>query len=244
VRCHQDVTHRIGLKPIGEAQLALNQMLTYCSILHAPFLVLETPATYLFNNKTVAEARDLLSSANLRGVRLVWETRSPPTEQAKSMMEDLNIVHSTDLSRETPLFPSDVIYTRLFGKGKHNIYQFTDEELMEIDQKALPSNVKTISLSYHGVRMNTDALRFQSYKKTGKFPSITGFTGAASAKAVLAEDVQFPASKQVLIENQGWKIFDATEDKRLRLSEWLAKIPDKTYFSTYEVVDALEAVAR
>ncbi len=160
------------------------------------------------------------------------------------MMQDLNIVHSTDLSKEMPLFPSDVIYTRLFGKGKHNIYQFTDEQLLEIDRRILFSKAKTASLSYHGVRMNTDALRFQSYRKTGKFPSITGFTGVAAAKSVLAEDVQFPASRQALIEKQGWKVFDLNEEKRLRLSDWLAKIPDRVYNSMNEVESALEAVVQ
>ena len=241
VRCHQDLTHRIGLKPTDDAYRVLGQTANYCNILRAPFLVLETPASYVFSDEAVEDARAVLSSSKLGGVRLVWENRSPLTKKAQSMMQDLNIVHSVDLSRQTPLFASDVLYTRLFGKGKHNIYQFTDKELEEIAHKVLNSKAKTVALSYHGVRMNTDALRFNNYLKTGTFPSITQFTGVAAAKAVLAEDANFPATKQALIDNQGWKIFDATSSNRLRLSEWLAKIPDKVYSSVEEVAQELEA---
>jgi hypothetical protein len=216
-------------------------MLSYCNILQAPFLVLETPASYAFSDEAVEDAWAVLSSSNLRGVRLVWENRAPLTTKAQDMMQDLKIVHSADLSRQMPLFDSDVLYTRLFGKGKHNIYQFTDEELEEIAHKVLASKAKTVALSYHGVRMNSDALRFTSYLKTGDFPSITQFTGVAAAKAVLSEDTKFPASKQALVEDQGWKVFDATSKKRLRLSEWLVQIPDKVYTSVDEVAEALEA---
>lgn len=242
VRCHQDLTHKTGLKPISEAYRVLNQMITYCVILDAPFLVLETPCSYTFADETVRSAQELLASVNFRNVRIAWENRSPLTVQAQRMMEDLNIVHAVDLSRQTPLFPKDVIYTRLFGKGKHNIYQFTDEELAEIDHKVSMSKAKSVSLSYHGVRMNTDAARFVTYKKTGKFPSITGTTGAASAKIVLSEDVKFPTSRQALIADQGWKVFDATEDKRIHLWELLQKIPEKTYANLAEVTHELEAI--
>src|SRR3989304_7364943 len=49
VRCHQDLTHRIGLKPVDEAYYVLSQMVAYWDILEAPFLVLETPVSYVMN---------------------------------------------------------------------------------------------------------------------------------------------------------------------------------------------------
>ena len=241
VRCHQDLTHRLGLKPSDEASRVLGQMQNYCNILGTPYLVLETPPSYIFNKKNVEDARVLLSSSNLKRLCLVWENRAPLTPNGQTMMQDLNIIHSVDLSRQTPFFSSDVIYTRLFGKGKHNVYQFTDEELEEIAHKVLTSKAKTVALSYHGVRMNSDALRFTSYLKTGSFPSITQFRGVDSAKAVLSEDAKFPSSKQSLIEDQGWKVFDATSSRRIHLSEWLVQIPDKIYTNVEEVAHALEA---
>jgi hypothetical protein len=157
-------------------------------------------------------------------------------------MQDFDMVHCVDLSREKPSFESDVVYTRLFGKGNHNVYQFTDEELVEIDQKAESGSPRVVAMSYHGVRMNTDAARFAQYKKAGTFFPITSFTGVDSAKAVLSEDALFPSSKAELISCQGWKVIDLTIDKRVHLSEVLAKIPDRIYDNLDEIVHVLRAV--
>ncbi len=242
IRCHQDLTHRIGLKPVDEAYVILGRMIAYCKILESPFLVLETPPSYTFNGQKVQAADALLSSVNLEKVRIVWEPRAAVTSALKDLMQKFNIVHGVDLSREEPSVVSDVAYARLFGKGKHNVYQFTDQELADIDKKALKTGARIIAMSYHGIRMNTDAARFLKYKKTGIFPTVTAFTGTESARAVLSEDASFPSSKQTLIEHQGWKVVDETLRKRVHLSELLSRIPERTYKNLNEVVQALEAV--
>jgi uncharacterized protein YecE (DUF72 family) len=242
VRCHQDLTHRIGLRPVDEAYYVLNQMKTYCGILQAPFLVLETSPRYVLDEDSIEDARDLLSSTSLKGFRLVWEVRASVTSAVVDLMRDFNVVHCVDLSREEPSFESDIVYSRLFGKGKHNIYQFTDDELVEIDQKVENSNPRIAALSYHGVRMNTDAARFMQYKKTGRFASVTLFAGVDSVRAVLSEDALFPSTKSELIEHQGWKVVDLSLNRRVHLSELLSKIPDKTYNDLDEVAQALEVI--
>ena len=195
VRCHQVLTHRLGFEPIDEAYYVLGQMVAYCGVLNAPFLVLETPHKYTITRKIADKARDLFSSWDLNGVRLVWEIRAPVTQAAIDLMQDFGMVHCVDLSWQTPAIKSDVVYSRLFGKGKHNLYQFTDSELVEIDRNAEESNSKVVALSYHGARMGTDALRFTQYKKTGNFLPVTAYTGLDSARAVLSEDAVFPTSK-------------------------------------------------
>lgn len=241
VRCHQDLTHRIGLKPVEEAYDVFNQMIHFCRVLEAPFLHLETPNSYDLGKATLEQARDFFSTIGLKGVRLAWEIRSPMTEEARNLMRDFGIVHSIDLSKEQPAYSSDTVYTRLFGKGEHNIYQFTDEELVNIDQKVAKSEARTVIASFHGIRMNTDALRFKQYKNSGIFPTVTSFVGIESARSVLQEDAAFPSSKQELIEDQGWKVIDLTTDKKVHLSELLAGIPEKIYNSLDEVVQTLEA---
>jgi uncharacterized protein YecE (DUF72 family) len=240
VRCHQDLTHRIGLKPVSEAYHVLNQMTTYCRILNAPFLVLETPYSYVLNHDSIGNVRDFLSSLSLKGVRLVWEIRSSVTTEAVKAMEDFDVVHCVDLSREEPSFWSDVVYTRLFGKGKHNIYQFTDEELVEVDQKILKSEAMVAAMSYHTIKMTTDAIRLMQYKKIGEFLPVTESTGVDSVKAVLSEDTRFPSSKEDLIEHQGWKVVDLTSDKRVHLSQLLSQIPERTYSNVDEVIQVLK----
>ena len=242
VRCNQDLTHRIGLKPVDEAYEVIGRMVSYCGILKAPFLVLETPASYVMDQEAVDGVRNFLSSANLRGVRLVWEIRAPVTPLWVNLMLDLNAVQCVDLSGETPSIDSDIVYSRLFGKGKHNIWQFTDDELLAVDQEIESISPRIAALSYHGVRMNIDAARYMQYKRTGKFIPVTSFRGVDSARAVLAEDARFPISKTELIEKQGWKVVDLNSDYRVHLSDLLLKIPDKTYNGVDEVAEALGAV--
>jgi uncharacterized protein YecE (DUF72 family) len=241
VRCHHQLTHKIGFMPTEDAYAVFSRMIGLCRILGAPFLHLETPETYVLDDKKVKLARDFFSTVNFKGVRVAWENRSQLTSRTVDLMHDFNIVHSVDLSREEPALRSDVTYSRLFGKGRHNIYQFTDEELMEIDQKILKAEAKTAIVSFHGVRMNIDALRFKKYKETNLFPPATRFVGVDSAKAVLSEDAEFPSTKAELIEDQGWKVVDLTKTKRVHLSEWLKKTPEKTYENLEEVIKALEA---
>jgi uncharacterized protein YecE (DUF72 family) len=81
VRCHQDLTHKIGLKPIDEAYGVFSQMVTYCRLLDAPFLVSETPSSYALDQSAIRLAREFFASVNLHGVRLVWEIRSPITRR-------------------------------------------------------------------------------------------------------------------------------------------------------------------
>jgi uncharacterized protein YecE (DUF72 family) len=242
VRCHQDLTHRVGLRPVDEAYHVLGQMLTVCRILDSPFLILETPASYVMDKKAVDTAREFFSASTLQSVRLVWELRAPLTAIVAELMRDLNVIQAIDLSKETPSVESSILYSRLFGKGEHNIYQFTDEELLDVDQKIESASPRVAALSYHGVRMNVDAARFMQYKKTGKFLPITEFTGIDSARSVLSEDAQFPMSKSELIKHQGWKVIDLTLEKRIRLSQLLSRVPEKTYNSVDEVAEALEAI--
>ena len=91
------------------------------------------------------------------------------------------------------------LHAALWQRVHHNIWQFTDEELREIDQNAPESKAKIVALSYHGARMIKDASRFKQFKLTGTFPPVTPFTGLDSVRSVLCEDAVFPSSKQTLI---------------------------------------------
>ena len=60
-------------------------------------------------------------------------------------MEDFDIIQSIDLSLAKPSLRFDVAYSRLFGKGKHNIYQFSDDELLEIREKSRGNPIENSS---------------------------------------------------------------------------------------------------
>jgi hypothetical protein len=216
-----------------------------CNILKAEVLHMQTPPTLKITEEAIANLRDLINSADLGRLRLALEIRSKEQLPAAMVrfMQDNGIIHCVDLSKgETPAYQSDVLYTRLFGKGKHNIYQPSDEELEEVDNRVLSSKAEKASVAIHFMRMNKDAARLKIYKQTGKFPPITRSTGLMSLDEVLSEDATFPSTKQELVEKQGWKLFDNTSEERIRTANALEKLPEKTYKSVDDVICTLNRI--
>jgi uncharacterized protein YecE (DUF72 family) len=241
VRCHRDLTHNIGLKPICDAYDVFYAMRQYCDALNSPYLILETPASYnVANYQNMKEVKAFFSNLNLDGLKIVWEYRAQTTPAIINLMQEFNIIQCVDLSKQAPSYNLDVTYSRLFGKGQHNIYQFTDDELLDIQKNAEKTDSKKVILSYHGSRMFTDALRFKTHLATGNYPPATSTQGIESAKAVLSEDAHFPTSKNQLIKHQGWKVIDTNQNKTAHLSKYLEKIPEKTYNNITDVLEALE----
>ncbi len=245
-RCNKALTHKHKFQPIPAAFEVLEKMITICNALKAEILHLQTPQTFKFSKSNVELIRNFFSSAGLKGIRMALETRGtkqPLDPDLVKVMQDYNMVHCVDLSKnEKPAYKSDILYSRLFGKGPHNIYQPTDEELRKIDKKASKGDHKTVAVSFHFVRMYKDAARFKIYKQTGTFPTVTKSTGLTSLKEVLREDAKFPSNKRELIRHQGWKLIDLTADKRVHASYMLKKLPEKTYNSINEVVQTLESL--
>jgi len=244
VRCNKDVTHKYQFQPTEEAFKILREMIVICETLKAEILHMQIPSSFQPNKENARLLDSFISSVNMKNVRVALEVRG--SNQALStefvrVMQDHNMIHSIDLSNdEEPAYKSDMLYSRLFGKGTHNIYQPTDQELRKIDAKASTGTHKKAAVSFHFVRMYQDARRLKLYKEIGKFPTITRSTGLESLMTVMKEDAQFPSSKQELIEHQGWKLFDATAEERVRASETLQKLPEQDYESLDDVITALQ----
>lgn len=249
VRAHRSITHANRLRAVDEVFDTFELMKQICRILGANLLHLQTPASYRLNREEAENFKQLLSSLKLDGLRLALEFRGVhghafPSHFAETMLEN-SVIHCVDLSKgEMPAYDSDVLYTRLFGKGHHNVYQPSDAELAEIDRKASGSKAQKIVMSFHFVKMYKDAARLKVYKQTGKFPMVTRSTGVTSLEEVLSEDAAFPTTKEELIIKQGWKLFDRTETERARVNEYLEKLPEGTYQNISELVDRLASAVK
>jgi uncharacterized protein YecE (DUF72 family) len=246
VRAHRTVTLLGEPRLRSNALAAFDRIKQVCSVLGAQILHIQVPASLVLSGSWVSEFRSFVSSIDLGGLRPALETRGVrssklPSELLK-LMEDYNMIHCTDISKgEMPAYASDVLYTRLFGKGNHNVYEPTDEELAEVDSKAMSTNSEKIVMSFHFVRMYKDAARLKVFKQTGMFPRVTESTGLASLQEILEEDAKFPSTKQALIDDQGWKLFDLSDAKRICAGELLQRLPEKTYLSASEVIGSLES---
>ncbi|WXG44358.1 MAG: DUF72 domain-containing protein [Promethearchaeati archaeon SRVP18_Atabeyarchaeia-1] len=247
VRCHRDLTHKYEFEPTDDSHRVLRKDIEICRTLHATILQMQTSPSFEVTKPKATAIRDLFESSDMAGIRVAFEVRAKTRQGALPehllrTMQDLKMIHCVDLSRDDPAYSTDVVYTRLFGKGRHNVYQFDDKELKLIDEKVKKSKAKKVVLSFHGLKMYIDAARFKVYNQTLGFPPVSKAVGLSSLREVLREDSRFPLTKGELIKDQGWKVFDSAASERIHASEILRELPEGTYRSLDEVITALADV--
>ena len=241
VRSHQDLVKAIR----GGQQLMLTRVLEkmtdICRRLDANILSILLPDNLALTTKNLTKSlASIASRVTANNLQAAVEIRGRVEKEVLETMSENDIVHSVDISKEEPAFDSRILYSRLFGKGSSNVYQFDDEEIKAIADRAASPKFERSILAFHGVRMYGDAARLKAFLQTGRFLKVTGQTGLDSLGTVLKEDAQFPASRDDLVGSQGWKLFDLTIDKRMRVAKILAKAPDRTYSSHSELLSTLE----
>ncbi len=240
VKAHREVTHGDNLRASRGAREAFAASVRTARILQTPFLILETPPSLVFDRAQIDGLRDLSAMVDGR-VRIGLEARayrrgSLPVDLRRAMQRE-GILDVVDLSQMSPRVEDESVYTRLFGPGPHNVYEFDDDELRSIDRAG--QDAVRAAFTFHGVRMYKDAARFLTFKRTGTFPSATGQRGLASLAAVLRPDARFPTTKDDLVQEHGWKVFDFNERLRAHASVLLATLPDRTFRRLDEVVREL-----
>ena len=243
VRCHRYIAEGSRLERDSRATRIIDSMEKICRQLRASVLSVLIP-------KTVVEERDLapkleafFSSLNLEETKVAVEFRgAEPKHDVLNTLGENHAIHSVDVSTSKPKVESPTLYTRLFGSGEGNVYEFDDNELKDIAAKANSPKFEKSILAFHGVRMYRDAARLKIYLDSGKFPSLTGQVGLDSLSEIMKEDTQFPITKARLIKVQGWKLFDSTSTKRVRAAEVLVKLPEKKYKDFGDLRDSLGRV--
>jgi len=247
VRSNRDLTHREQLQPTDRSMAAYYKTLEICDALGADVLHLLTPSSAKLTEDKIRGISEFFKTVDIQKAQVAWEIRG---NRAKTewdlltrVMQDHNVIHCADLSVELPKVHSETLYTRLLGKGKHNLYQFDDVELSEISRTAEGKSSKAY-LVFHGGRMYEDAARLKVYRETGRFPTTSGPTGLDSLLEVMSEDAVFPSSRAQLIEDQGWKVVDLSPDERAHASVLLHKLPEKEYSNLEEIRRALVDISR
>lgn len=243
IKCHKSITHENKLELNNQTKQILNKIIEICKTLESQLLIIQTPPTIKPTQETIEKIEKIIEIAKSNNIRIVWEPRGNQwkTSEARKLIEKLiekhDIVHCTDLSKEEPVKVKDILYTRLFGKGKHNLYQFTKEEIAKIYKQItkIAGRAEKVYVIAHTKKMYIDAARIKKYIETGKTPSPTRKTGVQAVIEVLLEDAKFPTTKKKLIEKQGWKVITWKNGKEIKLKEILEKIPNKKYKDIIEI---------
>ncbi|RLI39594.1 hypothetical protein DRO64_10320 [Candidatus Bathyarchaeota archaeon] len=238
VRLNRLISHVERLNPTEKTVKAFRDCIKVAETLRSKILVLETPRS-LDPIKAVNGLKNILKKVDLGDIRLAWEPRAGWLPKAIEEAIKLRLIPITDYSVEEPPYDDEEIaYTRLFGKGSHNIYQFTDHDLIRIKERAEKRRSKKIYLSFHGIRMYLDAARLERFLRKGELPRVTKSYGIDSLAEVLV-DASFPATKEELVRRHGWKLIDIDEKTRVPASVILKQLRRKNYGSLEELLREL-----
>ena len=244
VRCQKDVgeLHRLELTP--KTIRIIDSMEKICRRLRASVLTILIPKALLGDKELVPKVNAFLSTISLGRTRIAFEFRGgAPTEDTLETLHNHDALNSIDISKQDPKLGSSILYSRLFGKGKENVYEFDDNELRDIAAKASGPKFEKSILAFHGVRMYRDAARLKTFLNSGKFPSLTDHVGLESLGEVLKEDAGFPTTKSRLVREQGWKLYDRNTQERARAGEVLEKLSEGAYRTFDDVLASLKGTS-
>jgi uncharacterized protein YecE (DUF72 family) len=237
IRCPRILVNHYGLKLLPGSGSLLGRLKEACEILEAEVMtVLIGKSSRIKESELATRIREFLGTFNVANTVVAIEFRGmKPGDEVFDIMRESGAIHCIDLSNENPSYDGKTLYSRLFGKGEQNIYEFDDSELRQIAKKASEPKFEKSILAFHGVRMYRDAGRVKSFIQKGFFPKITGGVGADSVREVLSEDARFPTSRSSLVNDQGWKVFQDTEEVR-KLSTVLQELPSENYASLDDLI--------
>jgi uncharacterized protein YecE (DUF72 family) len=240
VRCPRIIVDHYGLKLLPGACSLLERLGEVCNRLEAVVMtVLINAGSQIKESELAARLSDFLGAFNSDNTVVAVEFRGvKPSAEVFDIMKASEAIDSVDLSNSEPRYEGKVLYSRLFGKGEENIYEFDDGELKEIAKKASAPKFEKSILAFHGVRMYRDAGRVKSFIEKGYFPKITSGVGTESIREVLSEDARFPTTRSRLLKDQGWKVFQDT-DKVRKISTVLEKLPEGEFNSLNDLMAEL-----
>jgi uncharacterized protein YecE (DUF72 family) len=244
VRCPRIIADHYGLKIVTGTRHLLQKVSELCRTLKAPVMtVLISANSPVEQDELAPRLEEFLKEFKSDGTVVAVEFRNrKPTSEALDIMKDHGAVHSVDLSSGEPEYPGKIMYSRLFGKGEDNVYEFDDGELREIVSKASQPKFEKSILAFHGVHMYRDAGRVMSFVEKGYFPKITSGVGIDSIRETLSEDARFPATRSSLLKDQGWKVYQDTGEVR-KISNVLEKLPEGEYRSLDDLLSQLRSHA-
>jgi uncharacterized protein YecE (DUF72 family) len=242
VRCPRIIVDHYGLNLLPGARSLLERLGEVCNQLEAVVMtVLINAGPQIKESELAARLSDFLGAFNSDKTVVAVEFRGvKPSAEVFDIMKESEAIDSVDLSNSEPRYEGKVLYSRLFGKGEQNIYEFDDGELKEIAKKASAPKFEKSILAFHGVRMYRDAGRVKSFIEKGYFPKITSGVGTESIREVLSEDARFPTTKSRLLKDQGWKVFQDTDEVR-KISTVLEKLPEGEFNSLNDLMAELRS---
>src|SRR6058998_4009053 len=130
VRCPRIIVDHYGLKLLPGSRGLVGRLEEVCKTLEAEVMtVLIGTSSPIEENELPGRLREFLGKFDADDTVVAVEFRGVrPSEEVFDIMKESGAVHCVDLSFDEPRYQSKVLYSRLFGKGEENVYEFDDGE--------------------------------------------------------------------------------------------------------------------
>ncbi|HUX99827.1 MAG TPA: DUF72 domain-containing protein [Candidatus Deferrimicrobium sp.] len=249
VKCSREISHYHPLESTESNFQTMEKMHEICKLLQAVALIIQTPPRFQPTEQNLSKINEFFAHYKDSKIDLVWESRgenwtsSHMREKLRDILSKLGISHCTDISKIPPVYSANLSYTRIFGLGEKNQWEFDNTGIRVLHEQALELPRPTY-VTFHTQRQTYDAARLKAFDETGRLINTTGKYEVNSMLVAIDEYRKYPISKQELLAAHGWKIIDVSPDKQVRANQILAKLPDITFKSKKELNLSLEKIFR
>lgn len=249
VKAHKDISHIHKFELKKEVFERFDKIVEICEILRAKLIVLQIPYNQKPSVRFLDNLEKFLDYTKSYDLNFGVEARGPSWRNdrgrflLKNILSRFNVTHVFDASYEEPVYHTNIVYSRIYGKGYHTLWVLDDDEVIRIADLARKyAEENLVFLMGHGCRMYDDAIRIKTYIEDNYLLPIYPVKGLAAIRMAILENPKFPASKEDLIRLHGWKVVDISDKKRVRLSKILESIEDKTYNSIYDLLKEIKRI--
>lgn len=256
LRANRELTHVGKLKPTEKNFKIFEKMLAVSNELNTKIIHFQFPPSLGITREVLNDWRDffgsVLSERQARRGELSFaiEIRNEQGRNSKDVSDlflQYDIIPTVDASKVPDLSTSaksGILYTRVFGLGEHTRWSFDTHELKDLESKVSDVKARKRYVTFHNLTMYEDASRMKTIAKSGidQKQAPSAVMGLESLKRVIAAGrVKYPTTRQALIDEFGWRIFDIEPGKRIHVDNELQKLSDNRSFDSVEdVVSALE----
>ena len=263
VKCNQRITHpatsptyrkirakippdradRYGFfRQTEEVYQAWEETRRICEELRARICLFQCPASFRPTEENLANMEAFFSSVERSGMLFAFEPRGGDwrPELVRELCERLELTHVVDPFRDRPAHVHEVVYFRLHGLGrKAYAYKFRDEELLEL--RGMCSEYEErwdVYVLWNNYEMYDDCMRFSMLLKGKGLPK----TPWGAEAVVEAIRVEYPTTKQEIVERFGRVWCWVEPERRVRVGEVLEKVEQESFNSREDLLKALEEV--
>ena len=166
------------LRPTEENFRAWEKTLQICKAVQAEVCVIQTPASFGYNEENFSNVEEFLSTVERGGVSIGWEPRGTwrdHLDAVRKLCERLDLIHVVDPFRCKPVSEHQLAYFRLHGIGGKEAnyrYKYSEKDLLRLRGlvEKIVKEKRSVYVLFNNIYMAEDAARFVDVLRSAGLP--------------------------------------------------------------------------